>query len=158
MATRNYDSKKAGSRKKVNEPRHLSEILTEYFAGNSPLARAYRGRLFENVFPHTEPCCQLKLLTHQPGRLQEGKMLDGVIMRDDNEHYVFVQNHPEMMIVKRRSPHFFRGVCVNVTQNEDGSLRPTFNRPKYSEDYGFSEFCLEAAQELIMVASLVENE
>ena len=82
---------KAGS-KGMNEPRRLSEVLNEYFAGNSPLARAYRDRLFEDIFPHTEPCCELKLLTRQPGRLNEGTMLDGIIARDGDERYVFVEN------------------------------------------------------------------
>lgn len=42
--------------------------------------------------PNTELCVDLKLLTREPGRLPMGKMLSGVITRDDYEHYTFLEN------------------------------------------------------------------
>ena len=143
---------KAGSQEQ-NKPRLLSEILSEYFAGDSPLARAYRDHIFDSLFPHTEPCCQLKLLTRKPGRPQEGKMLDGIIMRDNDEHYVFLQNCPkkEKKRVSKRHPIVFQGCCINVHRESDGMLRLAFRRPHYDANFTFRDFCLTAVWELNLI-------
>jgi len=39
----------------------------------------------------------------------------------------------------------------------DGTLYPTFNRPRYSKNFTFQDFCREAAEELIVVTGLVEE-
>jgi len=149
----------AGSRKQASEPRRLSEVLNEYFAGNSPLARAYRDRLFEDIFPHTEPCCELKLLTRQPGRLNEGAMLDGIIARDGDERYVFVEKaHEKKVTTVRRNPVIYSGGCINVHRLADGTLRLEFNRPRFYPDFSFRDFCLAAAQELLTIARLLGEE
>lgn len=150
--------KKAGS-KGMNEPRRLSEILTEFFAGNSPLARAYRDHLFVDVFPHTEPCCELKLFTRQPGRLNEGTMLEGIIARDGGERYVFVQNDSKKKVTTmRRTPIIFSGGCINVHRLDDGTLRLDFNHPRFDPSFTFRDFCLAAAQELLTIARLLGEE
>ena len=147
--------KKAGS-KGMNEPRRLSEVLNEYFAGNSHLARAYRDRLFKDIFPHTEPCCELKLLTRQPGRLNEGMMLDGIIARAGEERYVFVEKtHEKKVTTVRRNPVIYSGACINVHRLADGTLRLEFNRPRFYPDFSFRDFCLAAAQELLTIAQLL---
>lgn len=155
MLSKTLDSKKAGSGKS-NEPRPLCEILTEYFASNEPLAVAYRHRkLFEDIFPHTEPCCELKLFTRQPGRLNEGTMLDGIIARDGGERYVFVQNGSKKKVTTmRRTPIIFSGGCINVHRLDDGTLRLDFNHPRFDSDFSFRDFCLAAAQELLTIACL----
>lgn len=149
----------AGSRKRKNEPRRLSEVLTEYFAGDSPLARAYRDRLFTDVFPHTEPCCQLKLFTREPNRPAVGVLLDGIITRDGDD-YVFVQNLSATKVVKkmRRNPVVYSGRCINVHKLPDGTLRLEFNRPRFYPDFSFRDFCLAAAQELLTIARLLGEE
>jgi len=151
--------KKAGS-KGMNEPRRLSEVLNEYFASNEPLAAAYRHRkLFEDIFPHTEPCCELKLLTRQPGRLNEGTMLDGIIARDGDERYVFVEKaHEKKVTTVRRNPVIYSGGCINVHKLADGTLRLEFNRPRFYPDFSFRDFCLAAAQELLTIARLLGEE
>lgn len=147
--------KKAGS-KGMNEPRRLSEVLNEYFAGNSPLARAHRDRLFENIFPHTEPCCELKLLTRQPGRLNEGTMLDGIIARDGDERYVFVEKaHEKKVSTVRRNPVIFEGGCFNVHRLADGSPRLEVCHPRFYPDFTFRDFCLAGAQELLTIARFI---
>lgn len=144
---------------KSNEPRLLNEVLNEYFAGNSPLARAYRDRLFSDVFPHTEPCCQLKLLTRQRGRPNEGSMLEGVITRSGDEQYVFVEKPLEKKVTKvRRTPIIYSGNCVNVHRCSDGILRLDFNRPRFDSDFSFRDFCIAAAQELLTIARLIGEE
>lgn len=150
--------KLAGS-KRMNEPRRLSEVLNEYFAGNSPLAVAYRDRLFKNLHPDTHLDVDLKLLTREPGHIPVGAMLDGAITRDEVNHFCFIQNAPEKkkVLVTMRNPHVYLGKRINVNRKDDGTLYPTFNRPQYTESFTFQDFCREAAEELLAVAGLVEE-
>lgn len=150
--------KLAGS-KRMNEPRRLSEVLNEYFAGNSPLAVAYRDRLFKNLHPDTHLDVDLKLLTREPGHMPVGAMLNGAITHDKKDHFIFIQNDPEKkkVLVTMRNPHVYLGKRINVNRKDDGTLYPTFNRPKYTESFTFQDFCREAAEELLAVAGLVEE-
>ena len=50
------------------------------------------------------------------------------------------------------------GKYINVSRAVDGTLYPTFNRPRYTKDFTFQDFCREAAEELIVVTGLVESE
>lgn len=116
-------------------------------------------QLFKDIHPNTELSVDLKLLTREPGRLDVGEYLDGVITRDGEDHYTFIQNATEQkeVLVIRRNPHVYLGKRINVVRKDDGSLYPTFNRPRYSEQLTFKDFCLEAAEELLAVAGLVEK-
>ena len=150
--------KLAGS-KRMNEPRRLSEVLNEYFAGNSPLAVAYRDRLFKDLHPDTHLDVDLKLLTREPGHIPVGAMLDGAITRDEVNHFCFIQNDPEKkkVLVTMRNPHVYLGKRINVNRKDDGTLYPTFNRPQYTDSFTFQDFCREAAEELLAVAGLIEE-
>ena len=121
--------------------------------------RKNSNELPAGLYPDTELCVDLKLLTRQPGRMPVDGLLDGVLMHDEERHFTFIQNRADRgrMVPDRRNPHVFRGEYVNVIQLPDGSLYPTFNRPRYSELFGFSDFCLLAARELIEVSSLGER-
>ena len=56
------------------------------------------------------------------------------------------------------NPHLYLGKRINVNRKDKGDPYPTFTRPRYTKDYTFRDFCLEAAKELIIVAGLVEEE
>ena len=143
------------------DPRLVGEILNDYLnKSNSPLAVAYRERLFKDLHPNTELCVDLKLYTREPGRMPVGAYINGTIEHDSEEHYTFTEGGIEekKAVSILRSPHVYKGTCVNVVRRADGNLYPTFNRPKYSESFGFQDFCLEAAKELIEVSGLGEEE
>ena len=120
-----------------SEPRPLGELYAELLNSNSPLADAMRKRMAEKAgydqpddedyhprfvpCPNTELCVDLKLLTRDPGRLPMGKMLSGVITRDDNEHYTFLENASEKQTVLRRTPHLDMGDFSTVHRRDDGT-------------------------------------
>lgn len=147
----------SGSEK--NEPKVIGEVLNEYFRSNETLAVAYRDRLFKDIFPDTHLDVDLKLLTREPGHMPVGSMLDGAITRDDVNHFCFIQNDDEKkkMVMTMRNPHVYLGKRINVNRKNDGTLYPTFNRPQYTENFTFQDFCREAAEELLAVAGLVEE-
>lgn len=160
------NKKRVGSEAQY-DPRTLGEILHDFFENsNEPLARAYRehvakekkdetSQLFETIFPCTELDVDLKLLMLRPGRMRKGEFLAGMLTRDGENHYSFVQKASEKKVTTKRNPRIYKGSCINVNQNEDGALRPTFNRPK---DFNFRSFCHAAAKELLLVADLLEEE
>ena len=163
------NKKRVGSEAQYG-PRTLGEILHDYLENsNEPLARAYREHvanekkdetnlLFETIFPCTELDVDLKLLMLRPGRMRKGEFLAGMLTRDGENHYSFVQKASEKKVTTMRNPRIYKGSCINVNQNEDGTLRPTFNRPKYTKDFSFRSFCHAAAKELLLVADLLEEE
>lgn len=140
-------------------PRKLGEILQDYLKNsNDPLVVAYRNRLFKDIHPHTELGVDLKLLTREPGRMPVGTMIDGAIVHDDEVHFTFIQNDLEKKVAAmQRNPHVYMGKCINVNSKDNGTLYPTFNRPQFTEHFTFQDFCREAAEELIVVAGLVEK-
>lgn len=154
----------------------MREVLREYFQSNEPLAVAIRNWkaknktakaevehkspcLFSEVYPHTEPCVDLKLITCSPGRMPLGEFLDGFLTRDDAYHFSFVQNDPakHRCATRKRNPHVYRGRYINVKRKEDGTMYPTFNLPRYTKSFSFQDFCRKAAEELLVVGGLVEE-
>ncbi len=162
---------------KGNGPRLLGEILQEIFeTSNEPLAVEFRNwkakreaakteeerespRLLSEIFRHTEPCVDLKLLTSEPGRIPVGAFLDGFISHDGEYHFTFVQNDPKRKktALVRRNPHIYKGRYINVIKGDNGTQYLTFNRPQLSERLAFQDFCRKAAEELQMIAGLEEE-
>lgn len=182
------NKKRVGSEAQYG-PRIAGEILRDYLEkSDDPLAVAYRkhlaevgnegdtdldDELFRSLHPNTELDVDLKLLTRRPGRLAEGERLHGVIERDGEEHFTFVENAAEREIAHssteqplatdsprlesmpqtvRRYPKVYEGRTINVIRMDDGTLRLTFRRPRFTRDFTFQDFCLAAANELEQVA------
>ena len=182
MSKKNQN-KKAGTRK-THEPRPIRDVLREYLASDEPLAVQLRDQLFRSLFPNTELSVDLKLLTRRPGRLSVGERLRGVMERDGEEHFTFVENALEKEIAPsatgqpittapahitttaleskpqtvRRYPKVYEGQCINVSRMDDGTLRLTFKHPRFSRNYTFLDFCLEAANELETVAYSLDQD
>ena len=166
----------SGSEK--NEPKVIGEVLNDYLRSNEPLAIAFRKRkakseaamateaeietdqLFKDFYPDTHLDIDLKLITREQGRMSVGAYLDGVLTRDGEAHFCFIQNDAEMkkLVLIPRNPHIYLGKRINVNRKDDGTLYPTFNRPSYTKDFSFQDFCREAAEELLVVAGLIKEE
>ena len=156
---KDFISVRPSGSKKMNEPKVIGEVLSEYFRSSQPLAAAYRERLFKDFFPDTHLDVDLKLITREPGRMPVGAYIDGAITHDDEDHFTFIENDPEKkkVVVTMRNPHVYLGKRINVNRKDDGTLYPTFNRPGYTKSFTFQDFCREAAEELLIVTGLVEN-
>lgn len=114
--------------------------------------------LFLTLFPTTEPGIDLKLLTHKRGRIGVGESLSGEIVRDGEEHFTFTEGWGcRMTKAAKRNPCVLYGTYINVHRNDAGELYPTFNHPRYTKKFTFRHFCIKAAEELLSVASLIEE-
>ena len=92
-------------------------------------------------------------MPRHPGRGAVGESLDGTITRDGEDHFSFIQDDSYKKKVKviQRNPHVYEGTFININRKPDGTLYPTFNRPRYTKKFTFQDFCWEAANELRMV-------
>ena len=140
---------KAGKTSKAGKAFHDADETIEGEAGH--------GCLFTDLFPNTELSVDLKIISRRPGQLDEGKMLAGVITRDDYDHYTFMENAPKHVAQPQRNPHVYLGHYINVNRGADGKPYPTFCRPAYTKNFRFEDFCRLAADELYVVAGLVEK-
>ena len=158
---------RAGSEKQYG-PRLVGVILHDYLENSDePFARAFRehiaeaereaDQLFVDIHPNTESCVDIKLMTRQPGRMPLGEYLPGMLTRDGEDHFLFIENADKKRVAARRNPRIYRGRYINVVRHADGSLVLTFNRPTLNESFTFQDFCREAAEELLAVAGLIEE-
>ena len=117
------------------------------------------NKLGRKLFPNTELGIDLKLMTRKPGRLAVGEYLDGTITCDGEDHFSFIQDDSNKKKVKliQRNPHVYEGTFININRKPDGTLYPTFNRPRFTKKFTFQDFCWGAANELRMVIGLVEK-
>ena len=166
---KDFISRPSGSEK--DEPKVIGEVLNEYLRSNEPLAAAYRrykeavddeaevepDLLFRDFYPNTELGIDLKLITREPGRLPVGDSINCMLTRDGDYHYTAVENTIERKVAEQRNPHIYVGRRINVNRKPNGTLYPTFNRPRYAKDFSFQDFCREAAEELLVVAGLIEK-
>lgn len=101
----------------------MNEIINDLLNGQTPFARARRhrtgrawtgqagagctrsgqdgtesagaGRAWTGLYPNTELDVDLKLVTQEQGRMELGEYLDGMITRDGEDHFTFVENDTE---------------------------------------------------------------
>ena len=138
-----------------NGPKAMKDVLNEYFCGGQPLAVANRNRM---MHPNTELGVDVKFLTREPGRMNVGDSMGGLITCDKEGHFTFVENAAERKVnVVPRNPHVFEGKYINISRRSDGSLYPALRRPCYNSLFTFKDFCHAAAEELMAVAGLVEK-
>ena len=151
------------------EPKAVGAILGEMLRSDSRFANAYRrfkkalaeeaeedNRLFKDFFPNTELGVDLKIITRKPGRMHVGEYINCLLKRDSEDHFEAVEAASEKkQAAEQRNPIVFSGKSINVHRKADGTIYPTFNRPGYTADFTFADFCREAAGELFVVAGLL---
>ena len=103
----------------------------------------------------TELCVDLKTILRSDRRAKKFKDYRGVLTRDGREHFTFLEDAQERKC--RRNPNIYKGYTINVHRKPDGTIFPTFRQPQYTRFYTFRDFCREAAEELLMVVGLVEE-
>ncbi len=151
--TKAFNEGSAAQNKNVHGPKTLGEIINDMLRSDSPLAVAYRDHA-ATLYPDTELGVDLKLLTRQTGRMGIGQYKRGMLTRDAEDHYLFVENDTggKRQTAARRNRYVYVGRCVNVKRKPDGKLFTTFNRPPLTPEFTFRLFCLAAAEELLTIA------
>lgn len=139
---------------RTQEPRLMNDIINDLFNGQTPFARARRhrsGRAWTGLYPNTELDVDLKLVTQEQGRIELGEYLDGMITRDSEDHFTFVENATEQRKATRRNPSIYMGQWINVKRRADGTVYPTFKRTKGIEAGKLGDYAVNTTCELLMV-------
>lgn len=164
---------------RTQEPRLMNEIINDLPNGQTPFARARRhrtgrawtgqagagctrsgqdgtesagaGRAWTGLYPNTELDVDLKLVTQEQGRMELGEYLDGMITRDGEDHFTFVENDTEQRKAERRNPSIYMGQWINVKRRADGTVYPTFKRTKGIGAGKLGDYAVNTTCELLMV-------
>ena len=139
---------------RTQEPRLMNDIINDLFNGQTPFARARRhrsGRAWTGLYPNTELDVDLKLVTQEQGRIELGEYLDGMITRDSEDHFTFVENATEQRKAERRNPSIYMGQWINVKRRADGTVYPTFKRTKGIGAGKLGDYAVSTTCELLMV-------
>ena len=139
---------------RTQEPRLMNEIINDLLNGQTPFARARRhrsGRAWTGLYPNTELGVDLKLVTQKQGRMELGEYLDGMITRDGDDHFTFVENATEQRKAERRNPSIYEGQWINVKRRADGTVYPTFKRTKGIGAGKLGDYAVNTTCELLMV-------
>lgn len=157
----------------------MNEIINDLLNGQTPFARARRhrsgrawtgqagagctrsgqdgtgsagaGRTWTGLYPNTELGVDLKLVTQEQGRMELGEYLDGMITRDGEDHFTFVENDTEQRKAERRNPSIYMGQWINVKRRADGTVYPTFKRTKGIGAGKLGDYAVSTTCELLMV-------
>lgn len=121
-------------------------------AGSTWAESAGAGRAWTGLYPNTELDVDLKLVTQKQGRMELGEYLDGMITRDGEDHFTFVENATEQRKAERRNPTIFSGQWINVKRRADGTVYPTFKRTKGIRAGKLGDYAVNTTCELLMVA------
>ena len=121
-------------------------------AGSTWAESAGAGRAWTGLYPNTELDVDLKLVTQKQGRMELGEYLDGMITRDGEDHFTFVENATEQRKTERRNPSIYEGQWINVKRRADGTVYPTFKRTKGIGAGKLGDYAVNTTCELLMVA------
>ena len=104
---------------------------------------------------NTDLCMDVKTLLRTDRVTKLGKNYRGVLMRDGEDHYTFLESHPA---TQKRNPHVYDGRFITVTRNDDGSLRLNFKKLEIGEYFSVEEYALGVYLELLQaLKGLVEK-
>ncbi len=120
-------------------------------AGSTWAESAGAGRAWTGLYPNTELDVDLKLVTQKQGRMELGEYLDGMITRDGEDHFTFVENDTEQRKTERRNPSIYMGQWINVKRRADGTVYPTFKRTKSIGAGKLGDYAVSTTCELLMV-------
>ena len=77
---------------------------------------------------------------------QIGKDYPGVLKRDSEDHYTFIETIPSTN--GKRNPHVFKGRYITVTRNDDGSLHLNFRNVAMGRGFNVKKYAAGVAAEL----------
>ena len=85
-----------------------------------------------------------------------GKNYRGVLMRDGEDHYTFLESLRPSAV--RRNPHVYTGKCINVSRMKDGTYHPNFRPVRMTEGFNLERYAQGVYNELcIALGGLVEE-
>ncbi|MCI6129769.1 hypothetical protein [Prevotella sp.] len=163
----------AGSTRFSNGPRPVCDIITELFASNSLFVKAFRQSadshedaaaegqaddarsrttvsVVKGWFRNTELCVDVKTFLRHDRIAKIGKNYTGVLCRDTDDHYSFVETATPVANAIIRNPHVFEGKYINVTRRmRDGHIRFNFKDVDFGGRFNPLSFAIAVMKEIL---------
>ena len=96
---------------------------------------------------NTDLCMDVKTILHSDSKSKIGKDYQGVLTRDTDDHYTFVETVPP--VARKRNPHVYRGRYITVTLHDDGTYHPNFRPLPKGDDFNLGQYINGVANELL---------
>ena len=104
---------------------------------------------------NTDLCVDLKTFLRTDRITQLGKDYAGLLTRDGEDHYSFVETMPW---TNKRNPYVFRGKYITITRKDDGTLSPHFRPIRMGKGFSLERYAFEVYREIRKgLDGLVEN-
>ena len=104
---------------------------------------------------NTDLCMDIKTFLRTDRITQLGKDYAGLLTRDGEDHYSFVETMPW---TNKRNPYVFKGKYITITRRDDGSLSPNFRPLRMGKGFSVERYSFEVYRELRKgLDGLVEN-
>ena len=156
MLTKNSKSRETAGSRNSNEPRRIGQVIIDdvLFSNEHSFGVGYRQRkLFEDFYPNTELDVDLKLLTRKPGHMSVGEYLDGTLVHDADDHFLFAEKVVEKE-VRKRNPCHYQGQHISCTIRPDGKPRLNFKQLKLDAGFNKFRYASEVMNEVIQALDL----
>ena len=95
---------------------------------------------------NTDICVDVKTVLHSNKTAKTGRDYQGVLTRDNDDHYTFIETIPPA--TGKRNPQVFNGQYITITRRDDGSLRPNFKPLRIDEDFTVDGYAIGVCNEL----------
>lgn len=156
-----------------NGPRPVCDIITELFASNSLFVKAFRHctashedaaaegqaddarsrttvSVVKGWFRNTDLCVDVKTFLRHDRIAKIGKNYTGVLCRDTDDHYAFVETGLTAANANIRNPHIFEGKYINVTRRmRDGHIRFNFKEVDFGGRFNPLSFAIAVMKEIL---------
>ncbi len=95
---------------------------------------------------NTDLCVDVKTFLRSDRRTRMSKNYMGVLTRDAEDHYTFIESQPSTN--GKRNPHVFVGRFITITRQDDGTLRPNFKPIKKGAGWSVESYARSVYDEL----------
>lgn len=96
---------------------------------------------------NTDLCVDVKTFLFKDRITQIGKEYSGVLTRDKEDHYQFIETLPHNQ--GKRNPQIYNGEHITATLRDNGSVRLNFKPMKIDDNFVIEAYAFEVANEIV---------
>ena len=165
-----------------NEPRLVGDILAEMLSSDSLFVKAFRHctashedaaaegqaddarsrttvSVVKGWYRNTDLCMDVKTFLRDDRYTKIGKDYTGLLRRDSDDHYLFVETEQPASAACKRNPRLFEGKYISVTRRlRDGHVRFNFKEVDFGGRFNPMSFAIGVMKEIIMAFKCLGEE
>lgn len=156
-----------------NEPRLVGDILAEMLSSDSLFVKAFRHctashedavaegqaddarsrttvSVVKGWYRNTDLCMDVKTFLRDDRYTKIGKDYTGLLRRDSDDHYLFVETEQPASAACKRNPRLFEGKYISVTRRlRDGHVRFNFKEVDFGVGFNPLSFAVGVMREIL---------